>query len=62
MVRLQQKLIELGYLSAGSNDGDFGSGTEAAVKAFQENNGLKADGIAGKETQTQLYSPEAVRK
>ena len=61
VVALQAKLIELGYLQAGSNDGDFGSGTEAAVKAFQKNNGLKEDGVAGQETQTRLYSPEAVR-
>ena len=61
MVALQAKLIELGYLKAGANDGDFGSGTEAAVREFQKNNGLKEDGVAGQETQTRLYSPEAVR-
>jgi len=62
VVRLQLKLIELGYLSPGSNDGDFGSATETAVKAFQASNGLKEDGIAGKDTQTRMYSPEAVRR
>lgn len=62
VVNLQARLIELGYLNPGSNDGDYGSGTEAAVMAFQEKNGLKADGIAGKETQTRLFSPEAVGK
>lgn len=61
VVDLQAKLIELGYLKAGANDGDFGSGTEAAVREFQKNNGLKEDGVAGQETQTRLYSPEAVR-
>lgn len=29
-------------------DGDFGSGTESALRAFQKANGLVADGIAGK--------------
>jgi peptidoglycan hydrolase-like protein with peptidoglycan-binding domain len=60
VVNLQARLIQLGYLPQGSNDGDFGSGTEAAVKAFQENNGLKADGLAGRATQTLLFSEEAV--
>lgn len=62
VVALQRKLIELGYMAAGSNDGDYGSGTEAAVKEFQKNNGLKADGIAGSATQTKLYSADAIPK
>lgn len=35
-------------------DGDFGSKTLAAVKAFQKRKGLKKDGIAGKNTITAL--------
>ena len=61
VVLLQARLIQLGYLQPGQNDGDFGSGTETAVKAFQTNNDLKSDGIAGQETQSRLFSPEAVR-
>ena len=59
---LSARLIELGYMKEGSNDGNFGSGTEAAVKAFQEKNKLKADGIAGKDTLGRLYSDEAFPK
>ena len=33
-----------------SIDGDFGDRTEAAVKSFQESNGLVVDGIVGEET------------
>jgi len=48
---LQKKLISLGYaLPKYGADGDFGKETEAAVKAFQADNGLKADGIAGEKT------------
>ena len=31
-------------------DGDFGPGTEKALKAWQEKNGLTPDGIAGPAT------------
>lgn len=47
--QIQQALKNLGYYG-GSVDGIFGSGTEAAVKSFQRNNGLAADGIAGPQT------------
>ncbi len=39
-------------------DGIFGSGTEAAVKAFQAENGLDADGLAGPETLARLSTFE----
>lgn len=51
---LQRALAQLGYLS-GAQDGNFGTGTETAVKNFQEANGLSADGIAGKMTLEALY-------
>ena len=44
---LQTRLAALGYYT-GSVDGDFGEGTENAVKAFQSRNGLTPDGIAAK--------------
>ena len=58
--KLQKRLIDLGYLS-GTADGKFGEMTETALKAFQEANGLEADGKAGTKTQNKLYSDEAVR-
>ena len=33
-----------------TDDGDFGPGTEKAVKEFQKNHGLVADGIVGNKT------------
>ncbi len=55
---LQQRLIQLGYLS-GKADGNFGSGTAAALKAFQKSNGLNQDGVAGPTTLSKLYSTSA---
>ena len=55
---LQSRLKELGYYT-GNVDGDFGQSTEEAVKAFQRNNGLTADGKAGSETITEMNSSSA---
>ena len=56
---LQLRLLQLGYLT-GEADGIFGAETKEAVKAFQKRNSLEADGMAGKQTQTRMYSAEAV--
>lgn len=50
-----EKLIELGYLAEGEDDGAYGSKTTAAVRRFQKANGLSVDGIAGQATQTRLF-------
>jgi peptidoglycan hydrolase-like protein with peptidoglycan-binding domain len=55
---LQKRLQALGYYS-GDIDGQFGPGTRDAVVAFQRNNGLEADGLAGTETLNVLYSQNA---
>jgi len=52
---LQSQLIRLGYLS-GTADGDFGSGTEKALKLFQQATGFTADGIASPELQRILFN------
>ena len=59
VTNLQQRLKELGYLTDQA-DGVVGKNTMNAVKAFQQKNGLTADGIAGLETQQKLYSANAV--
>ena len=57
--KLQQALIDLGYLT-GNADGSFGSNTHNAVVQFQAVNGLAADGLAGNQTQTLLFSGNAL--
>ena len=44
VVRLQNRLTELGY-NTGYADGVFGDGTQAAVTAYQAAQGFEADGI-----------------
>ena len=55
--KLQNALIEKGYdVGSTGADGVFGSNTLAAVKQYQQDNGLTVDGIAGKNTLGALYS------
>ena len=53
--KLQERLIELGYLPEGSADGAYGRKTANAVRKFQYYNGLTQDGVAGRATQTNLF-------
>ena len=47
---LQEALIQLGKSVPGGADGSFGPGVEAAVKAFQTEHGLGADGVVERGT------------
>lgn len=48
---LQEKLLELGYeLPQYGADGDFGTETDSAVRAFQEDQQLDVDGVVGVNT------------
>jgi len=54
----QTMLLQKGYdLGKWGADGDFGSQTEKAVKQFQQDHGLKADGVIGAETWEALETP-----
>ena len=46
VTQIQTKLKSWGYYT-GTVDGIYGSGTERAVRAFQQKNGLTVDGKAG---------------
>lgn len=50
---LQEALMMCGYYP-GTVDGMMGPNTKKAIKKFQEDNGLDADGIAGANTKAKL--------
>ena len=56
--KVQKKLKNLGYYD-GSIDGDYGSGTKAAVRSFQKKNGLNVTGKVNKNTLNKLNSSKA---
>jgi peptidoglycan hydrolase-like protein with peptidoglycan-binding domain len=55
---LQTRLQELGYYQKAVVD-NFGSGTYDALRDFEKQNGLKADGIASSQDQQLLFSSAA---
>ena len=56
--RMQERLSELGFYSA-DIDGQFGPGSSEAVKLFQAQHNLDADGLAGTDTMNVLYAANA---
>ena len=52
--KLQQQLILLGYLEDGDDDGVFGRKTRTAVRSFQKDMSLTADGIVGTKTYVKI--------
>lgn len=62
VILLQSELIRLGYpLPKYGVDGDFGKETEMAVKQFQQDNRLTADGVVGPKTWKALDGSEAMK-
>lgn len=56
VTEIQTRLKAWGYYD-GAVDGVYGSGTEKAVKSFQQSNGLTADGQCGAQTLAALGLP-----
>ena len=50
MADLQRRLAALGYSSGADEIGTFGPATSVAVSAFQDQRGLRIDGICGEQT------------
>jgi peptidoglycan hydrolase-like protein with peptidoglycan-binding domain len=61
VTRVQNLLYEYNYLKKSHVTGYFGEITEAAVKLFQQNNGLTADGDVGKKTMNALTGSKVVK-
>ena len=59
IVGIQERLVDLGYLSA-EPDGEYGAQTETAVKDFQNNNKLMETGIVDEITYNTLFSEDAI--
>lgn len=59
VARLQNRLIEMGYMDGGY-DGIYGKSTANAVRFFQKVNGLPVTGVADYDTLVKLYSDDAV--
>lgn len=61
--KLQERLLELGYdLPKYGADGDYGAETIRAVKEFQKDHGLTADGVCGQKTYAALEEAEEPKK
>ena len=56
---VQKRLKELEYLTSAA-DGEYGSGTEAAMRAFQQMNNLSVTGNGSQATYAKLYSDDAI--
>jgi peptidoglycan hydrolase-like protein with peptidoglycan-binding domain len=57
--KIQQALINQGYLKITKATNYFGPKTDAAVRAFQKAKGLKVDGKVGKNTYVVLFTQQA---
>jgi hypothetical protein len=55
--KVQQALVNSGFIPADKVDGLYGPGTTEAVKKFQEKKGLAADGVVGVQTMRALGLP-----
>ncbi len=59
VTRLQNQLILLGLMPAGSANGVYNTQTELAVREYQKAEKLFVDGVAGQKTQDALYGTVA---
>ena len=57
--KLQERLMDLGYLAIDESTQLYGPATEYAVELFQRQHSMEQDGIAGPKTLELIYSQEA---
>jgi len=62
VLELQKKLVLMGLIDDADADGIYGKKMVAIITAFQQKNGLKANGIANMETQSLInYAVDRIR-
>lgn len=61
VIKIQQRLMELGYMDMDEPTDYYGYGTEYALQLFQRKHNLQVDGIVGDVTLQKLYSDEAMQ-
>ncbi len=59
VVKLQERLMELGFMDNDEPTEYYGTMTQAAVKSFQRQNNLAQDGIVGPSTWEAIMAPDA---
>lgn len=59
VAKLQQRLMELGFMDYDEPTNYYGEVTQSAVKVYQRQNKLAQDGIVGPETLEAILSPDA---
>ena len=59
--KIQQKLIDLGFLKISAPTGNYQEQTKQAVEAFQKSKGLEVDGIVGPTTYPKLMSSQPAK-
>ena len=60
VVELQSRLMDLGYMDNDEPTDYYGGGTKFAIELFQRKHSLQIDGLIGANTQTLLYSDDAM--
>ncbi len=59
VARLQERLMQLGFMDDDEPTDNYGEVTQSAVKVYQRQNKLAQDGIVGLDTLQAIFSPEA---
>lgn len=59
VAKLQQRLMDLGFMDNDEPTENYGEVTQSAVKIYQRQNKLAQDGIVGPETLAAILSPDA---
>lgn len=59
VMKLQQRLMDLGFMDNDEPTENYGEVTQSAVKIYQRQNKLAQDGIVGPETLQAILSPDA---